>query len=295
MGGLARVVAVFNRSYYLDSSSGLICIGLCEIGDGPLNVLLQSAARRLRVPVVVNDQVRLSAKRLIGPKWSIDTASAVIVVPVKYSPYISAKQIKCNRHQLFTLSELPASGFAFLLGSCQVSGCQFASASQACGEMNALDTEFRALTSAPVRSLGKWLGSAFEDGTALADMSMIGKLAGAGPGLTPSGDDLLAGVMLALHRLQHAELATVLWQQLAPMLAAKTNAISAAHLGQAAIGQCNAPMHLILSDVMASDNWQELQFRTHFRKRLNSLGATSGWDALAGACLVLDAWLEVTQ
>jgi hypothetical protein len=289
------VVAVFNRSYYLESNSGLICLGLSEIGDGPLNILLQSVARRLPLPVLLNDQVRLSVTQLISPKWSIDTASAVIVAPVTYSPHISAKQAKCNLHHLSTLSEVPARGFAFLLGRCHVREYQFAAASQACGAMNALDSEFRALTSAPVSALKKWLGSALEVGTASADMPVIGKLAGAGPGLTPSGDDLLAGVMLALHRLNRAELATVLWQQLAPMLPTRTNAISAAHLGQAAIGQCNALMHLILSDVMASGNWQELQFRTRFRERLNTLGATSGWDTLAGACLVLDAWLEVTQ
>ena len=95
--------------------------------------------------------------------------------------------------------------------------------------------EFRPLTfTTRLLSLKHWLVSISRTAgyRVCLTCQLISKLPGAGPGLTPSGDDLLAGVMLALHRLHHAGS----WRRCfgnnwSPMLATRTNAISAAHLG----------------------------------------------------------------
>ena len=68
------------------------------------------------------------------------------------------------------------------------------------------------------------------------------RLLGLGPGLTPSGDDLVAGTLVALHALGFARAAADLWRVVQPSLK-DTNAISSAHLRAAAHGQAAAVLH----------------------------------------------------
>jgi hypothetical protein len=102
----------------------------------------------------------------------------------------------------------------------------------------------------------------------------IAQLIGLGPGLTPSGDDYLGGVMVALHSLGRNSQSTALWRWLEPRLAARTSAISAAHLAAAAAGQAHEALHRILAGEIDLD-------------ALDAVGHCSGWDALAGAVAVL--------
>lgn len=101
-------------------------------------------------------------------------------------------------------------------------------------------------------------------------------LIGLGPGLTPSGDDYFGGVLIALHALGRVSHAQSLWRWLEPRLAARTSAISAAHLAAASAGQAHEALHEVLNG--------SLDF-----KRLDEVGHTSGWDALAGAMAVLNS------
>jgi hypothetical protein len=103
-------------------------------------------------------------------------------------------------------------------------------------------------------------------------------LIGLGPGLTPSGDDYLGGMMVALHALARHVQAQALWRWLQPRLAARTSALSAAHLAAAAEGEAHEALHEALQDPT--------------ERSLTALGAVghcSGWDALAGAAAVLRA------
>jgi hypothetical protein len=98
-------------------------------------------------------------------------------------------------------------------------------------------------------------------------------LIGLGPGLTPSGDDYLGGVLLALHQLGPAAQARSLWRWLEPRLA-PTSEISAAHLAAAATGEAHESLHAVLAGDLALE-------------KLDAVGHTSGWDALAGIAAVL--------
>jgi Protein of unknown function (DUF2877) len=102
-------------------------------------------------------------------------------------------------------------------------------------------------------------------------------LIGLGPGLTPSGDDYLGGMLVALHALGREAQARGLWRWLQPRLS-RTSAISGAHLEAAAAGEAHEVLHEVLSkpsDVTV--------------RNLKTLGHCSGWDALAGAVAVLRA------
>jgi len=131
------------------------------------------------------------------------------------------------------------------------------------GEHNALSAHAEPALGA----LDAWL-----DGHALQDEAE--GLIGLGPGLTPSGDDYLGGVLIALHARERAQQAGSLWRWLAPRLARRTSALSAAHLAAAAAGEGHELLHAVLNGDAAPE-------------RLDAVGHCSGWDALAGAAAVL--------
>jgi uncharacterized protein DUF2877 len=109
----------------------------------------------------------------------------------------------------------------------------------------------------------------------------IDQLVGLGPGLTPSGDDYLGGVLIALHHLGRRPQAQTLWRWLEPRLPRRTGAISAAHLAAAAAGQGHEALHRCLEVLFEKKNqWSAVL------DGLGRVGQCSGWDALAGAAAV---------
>jgi hypothetical protein len=108
------------------------------------------------------------------------------------------------------------------------------------------------------------------------------QLIGLGPGLTPSGDDYLGGVLVALRWLGRGTQADSLWRWLEPRLAGQTGTISAAHLAAAASGQVHEALHDLLENLAA---WQPPDLHPGLL-RLDSVGHSSGWDALAGIVAV---------
>jgi len=126
-----------------------------------------------------------------------------------------------------------------------------------------------------LEAIDRWLA-----GNALG--TEIAQLIGLGPGLTPSGDDYLGGVLVALRWVGRGAQADSLWRWLEPRLAAGTSAISAAHLAAAAGGEAHEALHEVLRDMSA---WEAPDLLPALA-RLDSIGHTSGWDALAGIVAV---------
>jgi len=102
-------------------------------------------------------------------------------------------------------------------------------------------------------------------------------LIGLGPGLTPSGDDYLGGMLVALRLLGRGAQADALWRWIEPRLTQRTSAISAAHLAAAASGQAHEALHEVLGG-------------SPDLERLNAVGHCSGWDGLAGAVAVIESY-----
>ena len=124
-----------------------------------------------------------------------------------------------------------------------------------------------------LEALERWL-----IGNALDDEAQM--LVGLGPGLTPSGDDYLGGLLIALHALERRPQAQALWRWLEPRLK-RTSAISAAHVAAAAEGEGHEALHACL-EALASRNadW------TQTLDRVARVGHVSGWDTLAGIAAV---------
>ena len=102
-------------------------------------------------------------------------------------------------------------------------------------------------------------------------------LLGLGMGLTPSGDDFLCGLLIALH-LPESPFAAQLPRLRAQVLAAlaATHAISAAFLRDAAAGQVSAPVQEFVAALCGK------QALAPALEALVSLGHRSGYDLLSG-------------
>lgn len=129
-----------------------------------------------------------------------------------------------------------------------------------------------------VNALARWLVT--PEGTPEAAAGLIGL----GPGLTPSGDDLVGGALCALHATGRPEIAARLAAWALPLAKDGTNRISQAHLACAAEGECGAAVN----DAIVALIKGELPNLA----RIDAIGHTSGWDALAGAVLALEGISE---
>lgn len=102
------------------------------------------------------------------------------------------------------------------------------------------------------------------------------RLAGLGHGLTPAGDDFLAGFMLRAW-LAHPQ-PDALCQDAATAAAPRTTALAAAFLQAAACGECSAPWHALL-DALCSGQCEAM---IEAMAQVLAHGHTSGADMLAG-------------
>ncbi len=129
-----------------------------------------------------------------------------------------------------------------------------------------------------VKALARWLAA--PEGAPQAAAGLIGL----GPGLTPSGDDLIGGALCALHATGRSDVAAHLAAWALPLAKDGTNRISQAHLACAAEGECgeavNDAITALLSGVLPD------------LARIDAIGHTSGWDALAGVALALEGICE---
>ena len=236
ISGEAMVIAVFERSVYVETPAGLACIG--AVGNGPLNVQFDCLSRSLAVgdamKVDVQDAEIWRPRR--APEWKAD-------------PVLDA----LARLRAGAKHRLPSEGFGHLLDPARA-------------------------RSAPVKALMLWLA---EPGHALEDAA---GLIGLGPGLTPSGDDFIGGALCALHAARFETVAIRLAGWALPLARAATSRISYAHLVCAAEGECGEAVNDAIVALL-SGHAPDLD-------RIDAIGHTSGWDALAGIALGLDAVLS---
>jgi hypothetical protein len=110
------------------------------------------------------------------------------------------------------------------------------------------------------------------------------ELVGLGPGLTPSGDDFLGGLLFAAHSLKTAHPRHFNWEEepvtdLIDWASTQTHPISHAILRDHAFGHGPEPLHDVVASLLKG---QDLGRTMGGAKRLLGIGNTSGWDILVG-------------
>ncbi len=281
--GQGRVLAVFERCFYVDLGVGLLCVGAEDFSAGPLNVVTTApasvnwSARGLRA----GDRVRVSADGLrVGQRFHITFAGAVEWRPGLFDGELRAEDLRVGlaRFRHACAGMIPAEGLGALIG--EDGGL-------------APDSRIVATARAAVLGLEEWFARVFTGPKrgALEPPSDVQRLTGLGPGLTPSGDDVIGGMMIAAHVLGEASAAGQLWQYLRPITASSTGPIARAHLAAAAEGMGAPALHRAIGamiDGMPKDPRRILA-------GIDGVGHTSGWDAMVGVTRCMDAWLSARE
>ena len=267
-GAEGRIAAVFKQSFYVDHAGSWICVVRPGFGNGPINVVLEGSAG-LAWPrdIKLGNSVRLDNTGLrIGDRFRVSIESAR-----RWRPPPVPQSCPASRSQgLAALAaavrgRIPRQGLGVFLTSLQPT------------DKAPIDV----IKAAPsVRALCGWLSSS--PGSAFA-CPAPSTLLGLGPGLTPSGDDFLGGVLIALIRIGREDLAHRLYRQIQPDLAQRTGPVSRALIAAAASGEGLESLHAALDAVLMGES-------ESMGKKLagiDRIGHCSGWDALAGAVTVL--------
>jgi hypothetical protein len=149
------------------------------------------------------------------------------------------------------------------------------------------DSSLRRLARPALASLAGWIHVALGRESSADPPAAIADLVGLGPGLTPSGDDVLAGALIGLHAFARADVAERLAGWLRPRADGRTGLVSRAHLACAAEGEGAAVLHDALN-ALASGDASTLAAAT---AAVGTLGHCSGWDGLLGIAVAATAWL----
>lgn len=279
------VLAVFRRALYIEGAGGgLVCLGPQSLGAGPLNALCAIAedvnwdelGPAPGMTVCFNHEV---IELCGGPAYSLGSARDWRPPP----PLVIWHTGKIG-NGLVTLAatareRVPTEGLAPLLV-----------ARESRPPAAATTEPFLRVATGGVAALKEWLHrhAGRRSGSIPAPPAGADVLIGLGPGLTPSGDDFVGGVLIALRYLSRNNLADRLAGWALPLAAEGTGAISRAHLTCATQGEGASALHELLVAVCAADSAGIARHLT----AVEAIGHSSGWDALAGiaaACAAVAA------
>ena len=108
-------------------------------------------------------------------------------------------------------------------------------------------------------------------------------LLGLGPGLTPSGDDVVGAALFARQAIAGSPAEATAWNDLALRLVdaagKRSHAIGAALFGDLAMGESFAPLHELAAALAAAGNHERA---IDAARALVAIGHSSGWEMLAG-------------
>lgn len=275
MAGAGRVAAVFARSLYVDFAGQWLCLAM-DAGIGPLTAAIRPAmAWSFRNTIRVDDRVDVTeAGVCLGPRWLFMMARAKTWHP-PLPPVWTRESLARGLAGLQAMARdrRPREGVGAFIEGVAIAETEPREAKAA---------------AAAVVELRDWLVDALaRDADSDRAPPSVASLLGLGPGLTPAGDDFLAGVMIAAHGLKRGAVATRLYREIAPQVLQATNLISGAHLAAAAEGAGSATLHAVLGHVLAGG----VNRLPAALAAIDTIGHSSGWDALAGIAVTLQAWV----
>ena len=263
-----RVVAVFESSFYAVLGGQWICVGLPHLGSGPLHVLCE---RRSLCWPAIYAAVSVDRSTLCIDNRPLPTfGDASIWRPVSAVCWTLAGLQR----------GLGAVDQSFLVGVAEEG-----LASAGCAQRHEKLTPLVAVAAPGIAALDRVITNALDGRAPLpAERAELVTLIGLGPGLTPSGDDLLGGALIALAALDLPKVRDLLWSAVRAHLD-RTNDISATHLRTAALGYGAAAMHAAIHTTISGD----INRVAPALAAVSAIGHSSGRDGFAGALIALRA------
>ncbi len=270
------VMAVFTRTVYARTANGaLLCLAGPDLPLGPFTLTCSPWERINDAALTPEDHLDVDPRTLRGQRGlAIDFSNVQDWTPSIAAPNTHETLSSGMRRTLALLPHLASrEGLASLLQ-------RFSS-----NQVDTLPSPVSPFTVALLKAgrLGLdalWQGLASNSDTSCHEATQC--LLGLGPGLTPSGDDVLGGALLALRMLGRSETAALLAHPIDLLGPAATNPISLAYLHAAAQGCASSVLHDALNAVFTDSPALESALRG-----LDRMGHSSGWDSFLGAFSVL--------
>jgi hypothetical protein len=275
--GEARVLGVFDRSIHVVVGNAVVCIVDSRLGNGPLNAVLAPQVDERRqsgwtsVAAHPGGRAQLAQGSLTVGALRFDFADADAWQPEPWPSFPSRDHARSSVERLCEIAhrQAPAGGLAHLVL------CPHEQTRQA--------SPLARIAAPPLTELSRWLARAISH-SADHEPAPTGLL-GLGPGLTPSGDDLLGGALIALRASGHSTVAEALGKAAIRDAETATTQLSQAFLKAAVSGQGAEALHRLLAILLAGpvDGLEPLV------DDVAQIGHTSGWDTLAGVAMALNA------
>jgi hypothetical protein len=261
---VGRVLAASARACMIASPDGrVVSIVGPELGDGPLNIVLSAPGFSFQ-GFPESGRAWVENGRLCADGLEVATSEAAI-----WEPRPNWSRLRARR--TFIVDKLPILRRSALACAPNDSLLTLFTGGEPHSEPTDVTSSVVQMAHRAALSLRAALhGEPREVGSATS------QLAGLGSGLTPAGDDFLAGVMLRTW-LEHSTPEPLCWHIL-EAAAPQTSVLSTAFLRAASRGECSAAWHQLLG---ALDNGYAPSIH-HAAGRVLSYGHTSGADTLAG-------------
>ena len=254
--GPGEVCAVFRRSFYLRYSEGrFACLGDGTLGRGPLNARLPDH--------------RAFGAWAVGDRVAVSLEGARLWRPHRIESRVDRARLAANVDALVrAATQRPAREG---LGGA-ITGAASPLLEHVRPALGALDA---------------WLS---DERAAVPRRAR--DLIGLGPGLTPSGDDYLGGLMVGLRAAGRARAAAALWKWLDAHVSGRTSAISRAHLAAAAHGEVHEALHACVAALFEANAMPRNTRWSSLLALLDAVGHCSGRDGLAGVAAVAQSSLR---
>ena len=263
-----RVLSVYDRSFYcIDDAENIICVALNGIGRGPFTLLCSGNER---FPAEILKSIKHFT--LAGDRFVAEGSD--LILDLNNASTWEECLLDLREDQRDWLER----DLAWL--------AQRASLSAPQESLSWLIPDFMFGCGGDLREKNKRISSLLHERVSRVtkNFAMTGRargldqLIGLGYGLTPSGDDFLAGVVMGFHKMQKHRQAILLARHLYSKAQGKTTTISLAFYRALADGRVAEPYLLFLDMIGRKEDAQ----REHLFNRLTHFGGTSGWDTLAG-------------
>ena len=277
----ARIAAVFERSLYFEADGAFCCVGTGSIGNGPINAVIEAAQT---------------------PSWLRGTHAGHYVEIDGSCAHWQGHRLEFSQARIWRPEPWPkianASGLQSALACVETVAARDAPP-EGLSRRTILPTSnddaaspLDRLGGPRIKALSDWIfvRLGVEDRPGNSPAPPV-DLLGLGPGLTPSGDDVLCGVMIALDGLGRRDAASELAAAIQAEAPATTSPLSAAFLEAAAQGQGSEALHRFIAAAIAAD----LSALPETIAALGRIGHSSGWDAMGGAVLTLKAAVTAGQ
>jgi hypothetical protein len=268
-GAEATVAAVFARSFYLDAGGTFLCVSEADIGNGPLTLIADGAARIADRDLYPGMAASMSARTIcVGEAVEFRLDGCTLWRPPAWpaAPPAPRAAWACGVLAARAIIEAPAEGLAQVTWTSSGSDRDSTPLARAGG--------------AGITALQVWFGGALaRDGAEVAP-APVRRLIGLGPGLTPSGDDFLCGALAMLDALAECRVHAALADAIAVAVPALTSPLSACLLRAAAAGHIGARLHDLVAALITGDVEAAIG-------GARAIGHSSGWDMLAGAATAM--------